>query len=127
MLYNGIKFAHIVSATLLISCMIFCVHLWRIKSASASKLIGFQTGFFIAPLAVIQLLTGFTMLSVNHEDLTQAWVKSSVIFFMIALISWFAFILLLRIDKPTFNFAIYSLIICAGSMLLMIFFMANKI
>jgi uncharacterized membrane protein len=146
MAYNSLKFLHIISATLLLLSMAYSCKVWATldthkNSRTLLQQIQTQTWLIILPLAVIQLATGFTMISLNHEDLSQIWIVGSVIGFVTALGSWFAFIYFLllsqqmaaeeRIDVIQFKFyrRIQSAMIsvCILAFMTMIFFMANKI
>lgn len=127
MLYNSIKFAHILSATVVIGSMAYCYHLWYLRSSELLEKIQLHTWLVILPFAIIQLLTGFTMISLKHEDLTQLWIKGSTIGFIIALASWFGFVCLLLSKQQFKRLERSSLLICGAALLSMIFFMANKI
>lgn len=131
MLYNFLKISHILSATLLLTSMVYSYQLWR-QSARAematrnSLRIQRQTWSVILPFAILQLATGFTMISLKHENLSQLWISGSVIGFMTVIMSWFAFIYFL-VSSSHRKWQFIFLGICTIALLCMIFFMANKI
>jgi uncharacterized membrane protein len=145
MLYDCLKIFHIISATLLITSMAYSYNLWRYMhsprvNAIISDRIQTQTWLIIIPVAIIQLATGFTMISLQNEDLSQSWIIGSVVGFIMLVAGWFAFLyfLLLAQQAPAgrhqsagrekfFRRAqSVTLFICASALLCMIFFMANK-
>jgi len=136
MLYDSLKIFHIISATLLLTSIVYCVNLWRKPTAGTltSDRIQTQTWLVIVPFALLQLATGFTMISLKHYGLADFWVTGSVIGFIIVIISWFAFIYFLLSAQHSEKKKILwrQLQTCAlllGSLALfsMIYFMANKI
>ena len=146
MLYNYLKIAHIVSAALLLTSMAYSFFLWTYiqkprHTTIISPRIQTQTWLFIIPAAIFQLGTGFTMISVHHEELSQLWISGSVIGFIIVIGSWFSFVYFLLLSqqvatKPVQNqprFALFKraqsmmLSICGLALLSMIFLMANKV
>lgn len=133
MLYNCLKIIHIIGATLLLTSIGYSYHLWRHKCTENADLISeriqTQTWLVIVPFAIFQLALGFTMISLKHYDLTQLWIKGSIIGFITAITSWFAFIYFLLSSRPQQykKLQFFLLILCAASLACMIFFMANKI
>ena len=130
MLYICIKILHIVSAALLLASMVYCYRVWRLRASMVSERIQTQTWAFIIPFALFQLVTGFTMISLQHYDFSETWVSGSVIGFIVVIISWFAFIYFLLSDENSaklrrLQFAM--LFICTLSLLSMVFFMANRV
>jgi hypothetical protein len=89
------------------------------------------------------MATGFTMLSLQEDDLSQLWIVGSIVGFVIFIASWFSFIyfLLLAQQVPVesdgdssggrFKFfrraQSFMLAISAGALLCMVFFMSNKV
>lgn len=90
--------------------------------ASVSELIQTKTISIIIPFAVLQLLTGFTMISLDHYPFSDLWIKGSVLGFVIAIGSWFAFLFTSNRFLQKMLLGI-CLVVIAG----MIFLMANKI
>jgi uncharacterized membrane protein len=149
MLYNYLKILHIFSATLLLTSIAYSFTLWRDRhspraNAIISSRIQTQTWLVIIPVALIQLVTGFTMLSLQEDDFSQLWIVGSIIGFIFFIGSWFSFIyFLLLAQHITIDSSGYStgvqrykffrraqslmLIICVAALLGMIFFMANKV
>lgn len=137
MLYNCIKIIHILSAALLLTSIAYSIFSWhRIRYANqdivVSERIQTQTWVFIVPFAVFQLATGFTMISLQHYDFSELWIKGSVIGFVVVILSWFGFIyfLLSGQNSPSVFFRRLQssmLVLCTFSLLCMIFFMANKV
>jgi uncharacterized membrane protein len=147
MLYNYLKILHIFCASLLTTSMVYCFSLWLTArtariSAIVSRRIQTQTWLVIIPMALLQLLSGFTMISLQEEDLTQVWIVGSVIGYVVLIGSWVSFLyfLLLAQQVPVETFSrdverskAYRrtqsgmLVISAAALLSMIFFMSNKI
>jgi hypothetical protein len=129
MLYDCIKFIHILSATLVLTGMGYCVHLWRIAKVNKSALNGIQslTWVLIAPLTFLQLATGFTMISLKHFLISEFWIKGSIIAFIFLISSWFGFVYLLLSPKSSRLAQSIILLICSMSVVSMLFFMADRI
>lgn len=150
MLYSYLKILHILSATGLVTSMGYSVMLWRrMKTARQTNfyagLIQSQTGFVIIPCLILQLATGFSMISLQHEDLSQLWIGGSVVGAIVVIGSWFTFMyfLLLQQQLPTHaerreryltvkqhylrRIQFFMLSLCGAALLCMIFLMANKV
>lgn len=144
MLYYYFKIFHVITAALLLTSMGYSYSLWRRmringRNIAVAEQIQIQTWSIIVPLAIIQLATGFTMISVQHYNLSQLWVTGSVIGFIIVIGSWFSFIYFLLLSQQALDHTeskprlkIYRkaqsvmLSVCAAATLSMIFLMANK-
>jgi len=148
MIYNYLKILHIFCAALLVTSMAYSFSLWlnmhsaRVNAVISSR-IQTQTWLIIIPVALLQLLTGFTMISLQEEDLTQFWIVGSVIGYIVLIGSWISFIYFLLLaqqatvdsdmDTSATRFKTFRraqsamLVICAAALLSMIFFMSNKI
>lgn len=144
MLYNSLKVLHIFSAALVLTSMIYSFHLWRSMLrhgiTNIAGKIHTQTFFVIIPFALIQLGSGFTMISLQRENFTSLWIGGSVISFIIAILSWLVFIYFLILSqqvnascqmspsklKRDRRLQAMMLMLSALSLLSMIFFMANK-
>jgi uncharacterized membrane protein len=147
MLYDSLKIFHIISAALLISSLTYCYHLWAqarksTEFAMATYRIQTQTWLIILPIIILQLATGFTMISLKNEDFSQTWIIGSVVGFIIVIGSWFSFIYALSFSQPAptnsanensvtsksfRRLQSIMLVICATALFTMIFLMANKI
>lgn len=145
MSYDCLKILHIFGAALLLTCMGYSYHLWRNMQSPKDGAVRFQhiqtlTWLFIMPLSIVQLSTGFSMISMNHEDISQLWVSGSIIGFITVIGSWFSFIYFLlqaqQVEIKNFSSgraATYRrmqsmmLTVCGLALLVMIFFMANKV
>jgi len=129
MLYNILKISHILSASFLIIGVSLSIKLWYSSSADMTifKSIQNYTAFIIIPTAIFQLLTGFMMISLEHYNLSQIWIKDSTVAFIIAIGSWFGFLYLMLTTKLSRYLQYSLLILCLAAMLAMIFLMANKI
>ena len=152
MLYTCLKILHIISAALLLTCMGYSYHLWKTMrsprdGAIRSQRIQVLTWLMIMPLAIIQLASGFSMISINHEDMSQLWISGSVMGFVIVIGGWFSFVYFLVLSQQIeidryqetpvgqwsqqglFYRRVQSMLlsVCALSILVMIFFMANKV
>jgi uncharacterized membrane protein len=132
MLYNSLKIIHILSAALLLLGMASCFRLWKIANQTPLNLhaIQSQTAFVILPIALFQLATGFTMISLQHYNLSERWITGSIVGFIIVISTWLGFIyfLLQSKNKKIFHtLQKYMLSICGLTLFTMIFLMANKI
>lgn len=148
MLYSWLKIAHILSATLLLLSIAYSGYLWRrstqyLEAApSLIQRIQTQTGLVIIPLAIVQLITGFSIISLQHYAMTELWISGSVIGFIIMMASWLGFMYFLlqsqqvtceespvsSMQKLKFFRRIQSLMlhVCAFGLLAMMFFMASR-
>jgi uncharacterized membrane protein len=150
MIYNLLKILHIISATLLLTSIAYSFMMWRDRYSSArvgaiiSSRIQTQTWVVIIPVALFQMASGFTMLSLQEDDLSQLWIVGSIVGFIVFIASWFSFIYFLLlaqqvpIDSDAHGSAgqrykffrraqSFMLMICAGALLSMVFFMSNKV
>ncbi len=150
MIYNFLKILHIFSATLLLTSIAYSFLIWRDRYSSPrvgaiiSSRIQTQTWVIILPVALFQMATGFTMLSLQEDDLSQLWIVGSIIGFIVFIASWFSFIYFLLlaqqvpIDSDGYGTAgerykwfrrvqSFMLMISAAALLTMIFFMSNKV
>lgn len=134
MLYNCLKILHILSATLLLTSIVYSFQLWWSAKRPAIQVaegIQTQTWSVIIPFAIFQLMTGFTMISLKHYGLSEFWIKGSVIGFVIMMATWFIFIYTLLSEKSAQPFfrqlQFVMLALCSLTLLSMIFLMANRI
>lgn len=149
MLYNTVKIIHILTASLFGLGIAYCCYLWKQTRSSSESLktseqIQLYTWLVIIPSALFELMSGFTMISLNHYDYSQTWVTGSVIGFIVVIGSWFTFLYFLLmsqqivsdVHKPQqseLKFKLfrrmqsYMLIFCVIALACMVFFMANKI
>ncbi len=58
-----------------------------------------QTVFFMIPFAIIQLATGFSLISLKHYTFSAFWVTGSIFAFIAMIISWLTFIYLLLLSQ----------------------------
>lgn len=122
MIYNHLKLFHILSATFFLLSILYSCHYWW--SGKHHK-IPVQTAFIIIPLALVQLMTGFTLISLKHENLSQLWIKGSTIAFIIMMMTWLGFVYLLNKKQRGLEYICITIAFIA--IFSMIFFMANKI
>jgi len=149
MLYSCLKIIHILGATVLLMTMAYCIRLWREiqfpqHNSDCFDRIQSLTWLVIVPVSLILLVTGFTIISVQHESFSQLWVTGSALGFIVLIASWFSFIYFLvlslqtsdQMQGPSHSFAKFKFLrhaqsvllsLCAISIFTMIFFMANKI
>lgn len=133
MLYNALKIFHIISATIFIISIVACILIWfRSKDpAHTAERIQKLTILVFFPFAMLQLATGFTMISLQHYEWSEIWILGSVIGFIVVLVSWISFLyLLLTPHKSPLTLRrtqALLLILCIIAVLSMIFFMVNKI
>lgn len=143
MLYVYLKMFHIISASCVLTSIVYSFHLWRTilphNLSAISERIQKQTSLIIIPFAVLQLATGFTMISLKRYSWHLFWLGGSVISFITAILSWFGFLyfLLLSQQAPLYSndqsrsmryrrLQSFMLLLCALGLLSMVFFMANK-
>jgi uncharacterized membrane protein len=148
MLYESLKTIHILAAALLIGSVGYSCYLWQTLPRPRELVLAFQgiqkqTWLIIMPAAIFQLATGFSMISLHHENMRQTWIIGSVIGFLAVMCSWFTFLFFLLQAQQGFvnqvtrqqtvkKYKIFRflqscmLFICLVSLLCMIFFMANK-
>jgi uncharacterized membrane protein len=117
MLYNYIKIFHIISAALLLTSMAYSFRLW-ITTGYIQQLEA-QTGSIIIPLAILQLITGFTLISLKYNELPHLWIASVVTAFIVMIASWLSFICINKMKRITLG-------LCAISILTMVFLMATR-
>lgn len=125
--YNCIKIIHIMSAALLMLALIHSYLLWRpqIKKEIIADRIHKITWYMVIPVGLFQLLTGFMMMSLQHYDYSEIWIKGSTISFAMMMISWMGFNYCL-ISSSRRKQTIF-LHICLMSLLSMIFFMSSRV
>lgn len=143
MLYIYLKIFHIISASIVLTSIVYGFHLWRSMHphnlAMVSERIQKQTSLVIVPFAVLQLATGFTMISLKQYSFHEFWLGGSVVSFMTAIASWFGFMYFLLLSQQaavpldenarTIRYRRLQscmLLLCALGLLSMIFFMSNK-
>ena len=151
MLYECLKILHVSSASALTASLAYSFYLWRhLRSPrdGAIRLRAIQTltFFLIMPLAILQLLSGCAMISVQRIDTTQLWISGSFAGFIVLVASWFGFLYFLLLaqqmaksmpagdQRSASAQAVYYrrwqallLAICLLALLSMVFLMANKV
>ena len=125
MLYNSLKIIHILSASLFLLSLFTCVHAWK-TTPNVAAFMQKRTATLIIPLAIFQLLSGFTIISTQHYNLSELWIKISIFGFITVIASWFVFINTSQNSKMK-RYNLLALGICIVTLLAMIFSMANKI
>ncbi len=123
MLYNWIKIAHIICATLALTSIAYSYSLWFSQTQGGVQRIQTQTLFVILPAILFQLLTGFTLISLQLHDLSREWMIHLMIGFIIVTISWFSFVYYLTSKRWLQKI---WLSVHFSGLLSMIFLMANK-
>ena len=83
MLYYTFKILHILTATLLLVSMVVGCYQWYLSQNK--YLLQVQTWTRIIPLALFQLLSGFTMISLKQYSLSEFWIGASLISFLISI------------------------------------------
>ncbi len=146
MLYDYLKIAHILSATLVVTSLFYSYQLWRSMRSMGNSFPIFnriqkQTVLVIVPGTLIQLGTGFTLISLQHYPLSDGWVSASISGFIVMIASWLGFIYFLcaaqqeplkkSMDSNKRHYFYQKaqsimLLLCALALCVMIFSMANK-
>jgi len=122
MIYESIKILHIISAAFLLTGMAASIYQWKYAQDGmvlSRKIV--QYTLLILPFFLLQLLSGFTMISLKHYALSEHWLMGSLISFMIVSFSWILFICSSSRRKQ-----IIFLSVCLFFLASMIFLMANK-
>ncbi len=133
-LYHTLKIVHIISASTLMASVFYCLHQWKYTQSirapfRLSLSIQWQTWGIIFPCAFFQLISGFTLISLNQADMTQGWIKGSIIGFMIVIVTWFSFVYCLLHQQRYLNTRHIQkslVILCIITLFTMIFLMVNK-
>lgn len=99
-MYNLLKIIHILSAVCFLTSMVYCVYLWLSQRNPRFISIIFQriqthTWQIIVPFIVVQLLTGFTLFSLQPQKFPEGWGKTVAIHFIVVIASWLGFVYLL--------------------------------
>ncbi len=143
MIYFYLKILHILSASCVLTSMMYSFHLWRSidghNLVTIAQRIQKQTALIIMPFALFQLATGFTMMSLKRYPWESFWISGSLTSFITAIVSWFGFIYFLLLSQqatiqpnPSTPRTHYRrlqscmLLLSALGLLSMVFFMANK-
>jgi uncharacterized membrane protein len=143
MLYIYLKIFHILSASIVLTSIVYGFHLWRSIHPNTLSIVSDriqkQTALVIIPFAVLQLATGFTMISLKRYSWSELWLGGSVISFITAIASWFGFLYFLLLSQQATTsihengrhiryrrFQSFMLLLCALGLMSMVFFMANK-
>src|SRR5688572_7606544 len=103
MFYNYCKIFHILSAAILVASIAYCYKLWRFMQPKevgvVAERIQNQTWLLIIPAALMQLASGFTMISLKHYRLSQLWLTGSVVGFIGVIGSWIGFVYFLLLSQ----------------------------
>ncbi len=123
--YDFLKILHFLFASILCITLIEDIYRWAKNPQASIPFLHKHLFRIIIPFSLLQLLMGFTMISLKHYNFHEKWVMVSVIGFPIFIASWLLFVyfstcLLRRQSLAMLGFAMLSL-------LFMIFFMTNKI
>lgn len=96
MLYLWLKIIHIISATFLFGTGIgSAFYLWRAHLSRDVAAIVFATRnvviadwIFTTPAVIIQPLTGFVMVYINHFPLSSTWIALSLMLYILTGVFW---------------------------------------
>lgn len=135
MAYESLKLFHLCLAAVLLTSMVYCLYFWlqTTHKELASQLLQRHTLRIIMPAALLQLLTGFTMISLKHYSLASLWIQGSVWGFVLVVASWVGFIWStgkVGLSRGRGAFLCWSTVLCSIcilSLLTMIFLMTNRI
>src|SRR5579871_2594766 len=131
MLFYTLKLFHIISAAILLTGMAASFLLWKKSSGSAttSQKIQMNTLLIIIPFALLQLITGFTLINFERDELSSGWIIGSVVSFLIVLGSWIGFNYFLWAAEKNIFFRRMQIILLSSAaiaMFCLLFLMANK-
>ena len=130
MFYDIVKILHIISAALILISVISTIKLW-LTSASLQK-IQMQMWLLFVPATIFQWVSGFIMVSLIQDELSDFWMLANMGAFMVFVISWFSFLYLVFTSSPNSHdrftriLQIVFLIVTFVSLLLMVFLMSDK-
>ena len=125
MLYDILKVSHILFASLIVITIAYDISLWIKKDPNSIERISHHTTRLIIPLTIIQLFTGFTMISLKQYDFHEKWILVSSIGFPIFVASWLGFVYFSTYSfRRIPSFMLGFTLLCLS---FMIFFMTNKI
>jgi len=145
MFYDYLKIFHILSASLVLTSIAYSYQLWRSMQKSRNSFAQFtrirkQTALVIVPGALVQLATGFSLISLQHYALSEGWVGSSITGFIVLILSWMGFMYFLAAGQQNMalngsetqsrfyrNAQSLMLMLCALALTAMIYSMANRI
>ncbi|MCE3237426.1 MAG: hypothetical protein K0R24_407 [Gammaproteobacteria bacterium] len=123
--YDFIKLFHFISAAILVMSFCYSSGLWLRLNKEALDRILAQTGAVIIPCALFQLMTGFTLVSLKYSELPLYWIEACIIGFIVAMAMWFLFIYGLFLNRIQPIWLSITLIVCAISLLFLVFLMSN--
>lgn len=124
-LYDFLKIFHIILASIFCTTIVYDVYFWLKKPVESILKLQKHALYIIIPLGLMQLLMGFTMISIKHLDFHQKWILVSIFGFPILIASWLLFVYFSTYSLRTKSR--FMLGIAIFTLLMMIFFMANKI
>lgn len=148
MAYTTLKFMHVLSATLLLGSMGFCTYVWYLIRSPEDLRLGTQriqrfSLCLVLPSLLVQLGSGFTLISLRQDIITRACMMIAASGFMLVTASWFGLIYLLlqqvqllSVKRSRAVLALHKryrqgqlalLSTCAITLLIMIFFMSNQL
>ena len=111
--HHFIKALHIISGA-----VFFLASIYALLPSSTAKRQQHLAVTIVMPAVCFQLLSGFTLFSLQHYTWSLLWVKGALLGFVFALLGWF---LLLMQAKPRLARGLVII-----GLLAMVFFMANK-
>ena len=128
-MYYWIKLSHIVSACIFLTGFLW-IFLGKIaeKQTLTSKHFSINTTLptitwaMVIPFGLYQLLSGFTIISLKHYELSDLWIKVSLLGFIAVIALWF---LMLNTKNKKIQF--YLMTLGLSVLLTMVFFMANRL
>lgn len=105
MLYYTLKIFHILSATTFLTSLAYCFTVWRhmtyVNKETSIARIQSQTDYILLPTLLFQLISGFTLISVQYHTLSAFWIKGSIIGFIVVVSTWFSFLYTLSLSQNT--------------------------
>lgn len=123
--YSLIKTLHIVAGSLFFIGS--CHALWPLLQKKKDSLLLPLTGYLILPFGFLQLLSGFTLISLQHYPFDQLWIKVSLWGFVWLCVSWVALLLAHYKNRQPNALQRYLSLSILGNLLIMVFFMANRL
>lgn len=143
MIYENLKILHICSAAVVLGSIFYCCQLWYGIRQAADPFGRFgriqrQTILIILPGSLVQLATGFTLLSLKQHSLSGGWIITSIEGFLMLVAAWSGFVFFLsaslretcqtlRARRRFYQHAqSVMLLLCGLSIALMVFSMTSR-
>jgi hypothetical protein len=141
MLYFDLKSIHVVVGALVVGlALASCLYVVLVRRESGTLILGLAVtrwlkvnALLVLPLVIVQMLLGFSIIAVRHYTMRMLWVQVTFVGFFVLLLAWIkALYHLLQFRQCLDCLSHYrkwrtSCLLALGALLLMLFFMANRL